>query len=60
MATSKEIEVGLKAITEDFNLPEGGQKKLSRLVQNHLSWFDAVEARGLTVEDMGGCCLPAA
>ena len=52
MATSKEIEVGLKAITEDFNLPEGGQKKLSRLVQDHLGWFDVVEARGLTVNDM--------
>lgn len=52
MAKSKEIEAGLKAITEDFNLPGGGQKKLSRLVQDHLGWFDVVEARGLTVDDM--------
>lgn len=53
MATSREIEAGLTAITEDFNLPGGGQKMLSRLVENHLGWFDAVEARGLTVEDIG-------
>jgi hypothetical protein len=52
VATSREIEAGLKAITEDFNLPGGGQKKLSRLVENHLGWFDAVEARGLTLDNM--------
>jgi hypothetical protein len=52
VATSKEIEAGLKAITEDFNLPGGGQMMLSRLVQDHLCWFDVVEARGLTVDDM--------
>lgn len=52
MVKSKEIEAGLKAITEDFNLPGGGQMMLSRLVQDYLAWFDAVEARGLTVDDM--------
>jgi hypothetical protein len=52
VVTSKEIEAGLKAISEDFNLPGGGQMMLSRLVQDHLGWFDVVEARGLTVEDM--------
>ena len=53
MPTRKEIEAGLKAIAEDFNLPGGGQKKLARLVEDHLGWFDAVEARGLTFDDMG-------
>lgn len=52
MATNNEIEAGLRAITEDFNLPGGGQMMLSRLVQDHLAWFDMVKARGLRVDDM--------
>lgn len=52
MATNKEIEAGAKAIAEDFGLPGGGQKKLARVVEGHLAWFDAVEARGMTWADM--------
>jgi hypothetical protein len=52
VATSKEIEDGLKAISEDFNLPGGGQMMVSRLVQSHLGWFGLVEAQGLTVSDI--------
>lgn len=33
-------------------LPGGRRKKLSRLVEDHLAWFDAAEARGMTWEDM--------
>lgn len=52
MATSKEIEAGAKAIAEDLRLPGGGLKKLARVVEDHLDWFDTVEARGLTWADM--------
>jgi hypothetical protein len=52
VATNKEIEDGLKAISEDFNLPGGGQMMVSRLVQGHLGWFGLVEAQGLTVSDI--------
>jgi hypothetical protein len=52
MATSNEIEAGAKAIAEDLRLPGGGLKKLARVVEDHLDWFDAVEARGLTWADM--------
>lgn len=50
--TNKQIEAGAKAIAEDMMLPGGGRKKLSRVVSGHLDWFDAVEARGLTWNDM--------
>jgi hypothetical protein len=52
MATSKEIEAGAKAIAEDLRLPGGGLKKLARVIADHLGWFDAAEARGLTWADM--------
>ncbi len=52
MATSNEIEAGAKAIAEDLRLPGGGLKKLARVVEDHLDWFDTVEARGLTWADM--------
>lgn len=52
MATNNNIEVRLRAIVEDFRLPGGGHKKISRLVANHLDWFDAAEARGMTWRDM--------
>lgn len=52
MATSKEIEAGAKAVAEDLRLPGGGLKKLARVVEDHLDWFDAVEARGLTWSDV--------
>jgi hypothetical protein len=47
MITSKEIATGAKAIAEDLRLPGGGLKKLARVVEDHLGWFDTVEARGL-------------
>lgn len=50
--SNKQIEAGVKAIAEDMAIPGGGRKKLARLVANHLDWFDAVEARGLTWGDM--------
>jgi hypothetical protein len=52
VVTNKEIETGAKAIAEDFGLPGGGQKKLARVVEGHLAWFDAVEARGMTWADV--------
>ena len=51
MLTNKQIEAGAKAIAADMTLPGGGRKKLARLVADHLDWFDAVEARGLTWGD---------
>jgi hypothetical protein len=52
MARDKAIEAGAKAIAADLALPGGGRKKLARVVEDHLDWFDAVEARGLTWNDM--------
>jgi hypothetical protein len=52
MATNKQIEVGARSIGKDRELPGGGSKKLSRIVHDHLHWFDAAEARGLTWSDM--------
>lgn len=59
MLTNKQIEVGAKAIAEDMMLPGGGRKKLARVVGDHLDWFDAVEARGLTWGDMSRLLLAA-
>lgn len=50
--TNKQIEAGAKAIAEDMMFPGGGRKKLARIVSDHLDWFDAVEARGLTWGDI--------
>jgi hypothetical protein len=52
MASNKEIEAGARLIAEDLQLPGGGSKKLARVVHNHLEWFDAAEARGMTWSDM--------
>jgi hypothetical protein len=52
MAKSNEIEAGAREIAEDLRLPGGGQKKLARVVNNHLDWFNLAEARGLTWADM--------
>jgi hypothetical protein len=59
MASNKKIEAGAKVIAEDLALPGGGRKKLARVVENHLDWFDAVEARGLTWSDMSRLLLTA-
>lgn len=50
--TNRDIEDGAKAIARDLLLPGGRQKKLARLVADHLPWFDAAEARGMTWEDL--------
>lgn len=52
MANNKELEAGLRKIAENFHLPGGGQMKLSRLVAEHLDWFDAAERRGMGWRDM--------
>jgi len=52
MSRNKELEAGLKAMAEDFHLPGGGHKKLSRLVTEHMDWFDAAERRGMGWRDM--------
>jgi hypothetical protein len=52
MATGKEIEAGARVIAEDLCLPGGALKKLARVVEDHLDWFDMAEARGLTWADM--------
>lgn len=52
MTNNKALEAGLKAMAEDFHLPGGGRKKLSRLVAGHLWWFDAAELRGMSWRDM--------
>jgi hypothetical protein len=49
---NREIEAGAKAIASDRMLPGGRRKKLSRLIEDHLAWFDAAEARGMTWDDM--------
>ena len=59
MLSNKQIEAGANAIAEDMMLPGGGRKKLARVVENHLDWFDAVEARGLTWADMSRLLLAA-
>ena len=52
MATNNEIKAGAAAIAEDLRLPGGGLKKLARVVEGHLDWFDKAEACGLTWADM--------
>lgn len=52
VARNDEIEAGAKAIADDLNLPGGRRKKLARVVEDHLYWFDAAEARGMTWDDM--------
>lgn len=52
MANNKELEAGLKAMKEDFDLPGGGRKKLSQLVAGHLRWFDAAQRRGMGWRDV--------
>ncbi|WP_454642880.1 hypothetical protein [Bradyrhizobium liaoningense] len=52
MVSNKELEAGLKAMADDFHLPGGGRKKLSRLVVGYLWWFDAAEQRGMSWQDM--------
>ena len=52
MASSKELEAGLRAMARDFHLLGGGQMKLSRLVAEHLGWFDVAERRGMGWRDM--------
>jgi hypothetical protein len=52
MATGNEIKAGAAAIAEDLRLPGGGLKKLARVVEGHLDWFDKAEACGLTWADM--------
>lgn len=52
MVINKELEAGLNAMAEDFHLPGGARKKLSRLVAGHLWWFDAAEQRGMSWRDM--------
>lgn len=59
MPSNKELEAGLKAMTEDFHLPNGGRKRLSLLVANHLWWFDAAERRGMSWRDMIGMLTAA-
>jgi hypothetical protein len=52
MARDKELETGLRRMSEDFYLPGGGRMKLSRLVAEHLGWFDVAERRGMGWRDM--------
>jgi len=52
MTNNKELEAGLKAMTEDFRFPGGGRKKLAQLVAGHLGLFDAAERRGMGWLDM--------
>lgn len=52
MAKKLDIEAGARAFSEDLRLPGGRQKKLARVVERHLLWFDAAEAQGLTWDDM--------
>lgn len=56
---NRAIETGAKAIADDQMLPGGRRKKVSRLVEDHLPWFDAAEARGMTWEDMSAALSAA-
>lgn len=40
-------------------LPGDGRKKLTRVVSDHLAWFDAAEARSLTWDNMSRLLLSA-
>ncbi|WP_028138846.1 hypothetical protein [Bradyrhizobium japonicum] len=59
MASNKELQTGLKAMSEDYHLLNGGRKRLSRLVASHLWWFDAAERRGMSWRDMIGVLTAA-
>jgi len=48
----RDLEKGAEAIADNLKLPGGRRKKFSRVVEDHLAWFDAAEARGLTWADM--------
>lgn len=52
MANNKDIESGARIVSEDFKLPGGRRKAIAKLVNDHLSWFDAAKARGMAVEDI--------
>lgn len=52
MSRNKDLEAGLKALADDHHLPGGGRKKLSRLVADHMDWFEAAEKRGMGWRDM--------
>jgi hypothetical protein len=52
LESDRKIKLGAKAIADDLHLRGGGRKMLSRVVADHLEWFDAAEARGLTWSDM--------
>lgn len=56
---NRDLEAAAKAIAGDQMLPGGRRKKLSRLVEDHLPWFDAAEARGMTWEDMSAALSAA-
>ena len=47
MSRNGQLEAGLKRMAEDYHLPEGGRKKLSQLVAEHLHRFDAAEKRAV-------------
>jgi len=49
---NRDIEAGANAVAEDFIFPGGGRKKIARLVQEHLDWFNAAEARGMSLDDI--------
>jgi hypothetical protein len=59
MVSNKELEIGLKAMVEDYHLPGGGRKKLSQLVAVHMAWFEAAERRGMGWRDMIGVLTTA-
>ncbi len=52
MVDNKDLESGLKAMAEDFHLPDGGHKKFSQLLARYMHWFDAAERRGMGWRDM--------
>jgi hypothetical protein len=45
MESDRKIKLGAKAIADDLCLPGGARKMPSRVVADHLEWFDAAEAR---------------
>ncbi|MBC9879978.1 MAG: hypothetical protein E6614_00630 [Bradyrhizobium sp.] len=52
MTSNKELEARLNAMADDFHLPGGGRKKLSKLVAEHYAWFEAAARRGMSWPDM--------
>lgn len=49
---NREMEIGARAVAEDFLFPGDRRKSIAKLVRDNLTWFDCAEARGMFVDDI--------